>query len=296
MADLVARGRRQAIRERRRPRRTRPRASRTARRSRSSDRPGCGKTTILRLIAGFEDPDAGSIAIGGTVVAWSGLGACRIGAGSATCPRTAALFPHLSVGENVTFGLRGSDGRAARQRELLELVSLDPALAARRPDQLSGGQQQRVALARALAIEPRLMLLDEPFSALDADLRAETRHAVRRVLDTTGITTIVVTHDPDDALDFASVVAVMDAGRIARTGSPAEIYDVRRGPRQPSRRQGSLSDTPAIRAAKVGRPGTRTPVDEHRRRRRGRRRGRPAARTGGRRVWTTPRLMPRAEV
>jgi iron(III) transport system ATP-binding protein len=189
---------------------------------------GCGKTTILRLIAGFEEPDAGSIAIGGSVVSgptW--VPAHRRGIGYV--PQDGGLFPHLSVGENVLYGLRGSDGRATRLRELLDLVSLDPGLADRRPDELSGGQQQRVALARALAIEPRLMLLDEPFSALDADLRAETRHAVRRVLDTTGTTAIVVTHDPVDAHDFASVVAVMDAGRIGRTGSPGEIYDVAEG-------------------------------------------------------------------
>jgi len=186
---------------------------------------GCGKTTILRLIAGFEEPDAGSIAIGGTIVAGSDwVPAHRRGIGYV--PQDGALFPHLNVGDNVTYGLRARDGRAARLRELLDLVSLDPALAARRPDELSGGQQQRVALARALAIKPRLMLLDEPFSALDADLRAETRHAVRRVLDTTGTTAIVVTHDPVDAHDFASAVAVMDAGRIARTGSPTDIYDV----------------------------------------------------------------------
>jgi iron(III) transport system ATP-binding protein len=186
---------------------------------------GCGKTTILRLIAGFEEPDAGTIAIGGTMVAgpaW--VPAHRRGIGYV--PQDGGLFPHLSVGDNVMYGLRGSDRREARLGELLDLVSLDQALATRRPDELSGGQQQRVALARALAIEPRLMLLDEPFSALDADLRAETRHAVRHVLDRTGTTAIVVTHDPVDAHDFATVVAVMAEGRIARSGAPADIYDV----------------------------------------------------------------------
>ncbi len=112
----------------------------------------------------------------------------------------------------------------ARLRRLLDLVSLDPGFATRRPDQLSGGQQQRVALARALAVEPRVMLLDEPFSALDAELRAETRGAVRRVLDATGVTAIVVTHDPVDAFDFADDVAVMDAGRIPVVAPPAVVY------------------------------------------------------------------------
>src|SRR5262245_17278962 len=174
---------------------------------------GCGKTTILRLIAGFEVPDAGTITIGETIVsgaAW--VAPYRRGIGY--MPQDGGLFPHLSVADNVTFGLPKADRTAERAGRLLDLVSLDPGLGRRRPDQLSGGQQQRVALARAMAVSPRVMLLDEPFSALDAELRAETRQAVRDLLDATGITAIVVTHDPLDARDVADEVAVIEAGRI----------------------------------------------------------------------------------
>ena len=188
---------------------------------------GCGKTTILRLIAGFERPDAGTIVIGGTTVsgpAW--VPPHRRGIGYV--PQEGGLFPHLTVGENVTFGLDRAEASEDRLRELLDLVSLDPAFAGRRPDQLSGGEQARVALARAMAIRPRVMLLDEPFSALDADLRGETRDAVRRLLDATGVTAIVVTHDREDAHDFADEVAVMEGGRVARIGPTAELYAERR--------------------------------------------------------------------
>ena len=188
---------------------------------------GCGKTTILRLIAGFERPDAGTIVIGGTTVSgpeW--VPPHRRGIGYV--PQEGGLFPHLTVGQNVTFGLDRAEASDERLRELLDLVSLDPSFAGRRPDQLSGGEQARVALARAMAIRPRVMLLDEPFSALDADLRGETRDAVRRLLDATGVTAIVVTHDREDAHDFADEVAVMDAGRVARIGPTAELYAERR--------------------------------------------------------------------
>ena len=184
---------------------------------------GCGKTTVLRLIGGFDAPDAGSIAIGETTVSGSAwVPAHRRGIGYV--PQDGGLFPHLTVAQNVTFGL---DERAAtpdRLRELLDLVSLEPHLADRRPDQLSGGQQQRVALARAVANRPHVVLLDEPFSALDADLRGETRDGVRRLLDATGITAVVVTHDRQDAMDFADQVAVMEDGRIARMGAPGVVY------------------------------------------------------------------------
>ena len=184
---------------------------------------GCGKTTVLRLIAGFEPPDAGVIRIGPTVVsgpAW--VPAFRRGIGYV--PQDGALFPHLSVGRNIAFGLDRQEATDARLRELLDMVSLDPDVVDRRPDQLSGGQQQRVALARAIAIRPNVVLLDEPFSALDTDLRVDTRSAVRRMLDATGITAILVTHDRDDALGFADEVALMDAGRVVRTGPPAVVY------------------------------------------------------------------------
>jgi iron(III) transport system ATP-binding protein len=184
---------------------------------------GCGKTTMLRLIAGFERPDAGVISIGGSVVSgevW--VPAHKRGIGYV--PQDGGLFPHMTVGQNITFGLERDDDRATRLAELLDLVSLEPSMATRRPDQLSGGQQQRVALARAMAVKPRLMLLDEPFAALDAALRAETRQALRDLLDATGITTIVVTHDPEDAMAFADEVAVIAAGRIDRTGPPDVVF------------------------------------------------------------------------
>ncbi|AHK35967.1 2-aminoethylphosphonate ABC transporter ATP-binding component PhnT [Rhodococcus opacus PD630] len=184
---------------------------------------GCGKTTLLRLIAGFEKPDAGTISLAGRVVAGGGwTPAHRRSVGYVA--QDGALFPHATVGANVGFGLPLRARTAPRIAELLEMVSLDPSYAARRPDQLSGGQQQRVALARALAREPELMLLDEPFSALDAGLRANTRRIVADVLAKAAITTILVTHDQPEALSFADRVAVMSAGRLAQIGTPREIY------------------------------------------------------------------------
>jgi iron(III) transport system ATP-binding protein len=171
-----------------------------------------GKTTVLRLIAGFEAPDRGTISIGDTLVAGDGvlMPAHRRRVGYV--PQDGALFPHLTVGANVGFGLQRSPDRAERVAELLRLVALDPSLSRRRPDQLSGGQQQRVALARALAVRPVVMLLDEPFSALDAELRVETRDGVTRLLDDAGITAILVTHDPDDAAAFAPVSMTLREG------------------------------------------------------------------------------------
>ena len=184
---------------------------------------GCGKTTLLRLVAGFERPDAGTIILGGRVVAgaeW--IPAHRRSVGYVA--QDGALFPHATVAANVGFGLPRRARTRARITELLEMVSLDYSYATRRPDQLSGGQQQRVALARALAREPELMLLDEPFSALDAGLRANTRRIVADVLAKAGITTILVTHDQPEALSFADRVAVMSDGRLAQVGTPREIY------------------------------------------------------------------------
>nr|WP_245933275.1 ABC transporter ATP-binding protein [Arthrobacter livingstonensis] len=186
---------------------------------------GSGKTTLLRLIAGFEAPDAGSVALDGVEVAgpsaWLPAHKRSIG----YVAQDGALFPHLSVGQNIEFGLPVR-GRAAASRvaELLEMVSMDPAYAKRRPSQLSGGQQQRVALARALARQPELMLLDEPFSALDAGLRVATRRAVSKTLSDAGVTTILVTHDQAEALSFADQVAVMRDGRLAQIGSPFVVY------------------------------------------------------------------------
>ena len=162
---------------------------------------GCGKTTLLRLIAGFEAPDAGTITIDGRQVAGpeSAVAPHRRGVGYVA--QDGALFPHLTVGQNIAYGLHGTARGEVRARvsELLETVSLDASYASRRPHQLSGGQQQRVALARALARHPVLMLLDEPFSALDTGLRASTRKAVAGLLTNAGVTTLLVTHDQEEA-------------------------------------------------------------------------------------------------
>ncbi|NRI69163.1 ABC transporter ATP-binding protein [Rhodococcus sp. MS16] len=185
---------------------------------------GCGKTTLLRIIAGFEKPDQGSISLNGRAVAGTGwVPAHRRTVGYVA--QDGALFPHANVAANVGFGLPRQARTKLRIAELLEMVSLDESYSSRRPDQLSGGQQQRVALARALARAPELMLLDEPFSALDAGLRVTTRRIVAEVLAKAGITTILVTHDQSEALSFADQVAVMSAGRLAQLGTPREIYD-----------------------------------------------------------------------
>jgi iron(III) transport system ATP-binding protein len=182
---------------------------------------GCGKTTLLRLIAGFEFPDAGTIALDGTIVA--ATPAFRRGIGY--LPQDGALFPHLTVGGNIGFGLdlKGRE-RSARVCELMKLVALDPAMVKRAPHELSGGQQQRVALARALALRPRLMLLDEPFSALDANLRTTTRAAIAAVLEKAGIATILVTHDRAEALSFPDELAIMRDGKIIQRGPPADLF------------------------------------------------------------------------
>jgi iron(III) transport system ATP-binding protein len=186
---------------------------------------GSGKTTLLRLIAGFEAPDAGRITLAGELLADgpASLPAHLRGIGIVT--QDGGLFPHLTVADNIGFGLPRRDrGRSARIRELMAMVELDPGLARRRPHELSGGQQQRVALARALARRPRLMLLDEPFSALDTGLRAGTRRAVAALLDAEGIATILVTHDQEEALAFADQLAVFRSGRLAQAGPPRELY------------------------------------------------------------------------
>jgi iron(III) transport system ATP-binding protein len=188
---------------------------------------GCGKTTLLRLIAGFETPDAGTITISGRQVAsaTSAVPPHRRSVGYVA--QDGALFPHLTVGQNIAYGLPGRARSAAvrsRVGELLETVSLNGDFASRRPHQLSGGQQQRVALARALAREPDLMLLDEPFSALDTGLRAATRKAVAGLLARAGVTTLLVTHDQEEALSIADQVAVMRDGRFTQVGTPEQVY------------------------------------------------------------------------
>lgn len=191
---------------------------------------GSGKTTLLRLIAGFEHPDTGSISLNGSRVAGEGDWVPAHKRQVGYVAQDGALFPHLTVGQNVAFGLDSGKldgGRGtvrSRVSELLEMVSLDASMAKRRPHQLSGGQQQRVALARALAREPELMLLDEPFSALDAGLRVATRRAVAKVLSAAGVTTILVTHDQAEALSFADQVAIMRGGKLAQIGNPFVVY------------------------------------------------------------------------
>jgi iron(III) transport system ATP-binding protein len=184
---------------------------------------GCGKTTLLRVLAGFHRLSAGEVRLGGTVVAGDGLHLPperrRIG----VVPQEGALFPHLTVAGNVGFGLRRGARRRSRVEELLELVGL-AGFGDRMPAELSGGQQQRVAVARALAPEPALVLLDEPFSALDAGLRAEIRADVRAALHATGATAVLVTHDQEEALGIADLVAVLRDGRVVQSGSPTAVY------------------------------------------------------------------------
>ena len=184
---------------------------------------GCGKTTLLRLVAGFETPDAGTVSIAGQQVARAGRCTPAHRRDVGYVAQDGALFPHLTVGQNIAYGLSGG-GRDARVADLLRTVSLDESYAARRPHELSGGQQQRVALARALARKPAVMLLDEPFSALDTGLRASTRKAVSALLAEAGVTTLIVTHDQEEALSIADQVAVMRDGRFTKVGTPQTVY------------------------------------------------------------------------
>ncbi|MER5624035.1 ABC transporter ATP-binding protein [Streptosporangium sp. NPDC002544] len=185
---------------------------------------GCGKTTALRCVAGFEHPDAGAVLVDGKDI--TRVPANRRDAGMVF--QSYSLFPNLNARDNVAFGLRvrkvPTARRHARAAELLELVGL-PTHAQRYPHELSGGQQQRVALARALALEPRVLLLDEPLSALDAKVRVTLREEIRRLQLELGITTIFVTHDQEEALSVADRVAVLRAGRLEQCGPPAEVYD-----------------------------------------------------------------------
>ncbi|MDP9390147.1 MAG: ABC transporter ATP-binding protein [Actinomycetota bacterium] len=186
---------------------------------------GCGKTTLLRLVAGFDDPDSGTVALGDRVVAGAGRSVPARRRGIGFVPQEGGLFPHLSVAANIGFGLPRRQRRdGGRIRELLALVGLDAQLADRSPHQLSGGQQQRVALARALAPEPSLVLLDEPFSSLDAALREETRLAVATALRATGATAVLVTHDQAEALSMADQVAVLRGGRLVQRTDPRTLY------------------------------------------------------------------------
>jgi putative spermidine/putrescine transport system ATP-binding protein len=184
---------------------------------------GCGKTTTLRAIAGFEQPDTGAILIGGRDI--TDLPPNRRELGMVF--QNYSLFPHMSVGENVAFGLkmRGTSRaeREDRARRLLAMVRLDQ-FGERQIHQLSGGQQQRVALARALATDPKILLLDEPLGALDKNLRESMQFELRAIQRRLGITSILVTHDQEEALTMSDRVAVMSAGEIVQIGAPAEIY------------------------------------------------------------------------
>jgi iron(III) transport system ATP-binding protein len=190
---------------------------------------GCGKTTTLRLLAGFESPDAGQIEIAGRVVARGAPDATNVPPEKRRVGmvfQDYALFAHLTVAQNVAYGLKGiSRGkkRNARVAEVLALAHLD-GLEERMPHELSGGQQQRVALARALAPEPAVVLLDEPFSNLDAALRVEVRAEMREILTEAGATAILVTHDQAEALSFADEVAVMFDGRVMQVAPPEDLY------------------------------------------------------------------------
>ena len=186
---------------------------------------GCGKTTALRMLAGFETLDAGRVSLAGRLLAGDGTHVPPERREIGFVFQDHALFPHLSVADNVAFGLRGSRraAREARVAEVLALVGMT-GFEARLPHALSGGQQQRVALARALAPRPRLLLLDEPFSGLDAFLRAEMRRSVRDILRAEGTTAVFVTHDQEEALEMADRVAVMQGGRIDQVGTPEEVY------------------------------------------------------------------------
>ncbi|RIQ21631.1 ABC transporter ATP-binding protein [Jiangella rhizosphaerae] len=186
---------------------------------------GSGKSTLLRLIAGFERPDDGSIALDETTLTAPGRFVAAHRRGIGYVAQDGALFPHLTVEQNVRFGLPRRHRDPARIREVMELASLDPALAGRYPHQLSGGQQQRVALARALAPRPEVILLDEPFSALDTGLREQTRQAVVDALEASGVTTVLVTHDHDEALSFGGQIAVIAEGRLVQSGAPSAVFD-----------------------------------------------------------------------
>jgi ABC-type Fe3+/spermidine/putrescine transport system ATPase subunit len=185
---------------------------------------GSGKTTLLRILAGFEVPDHGRVVVAGEEV--TGLPPAKRRFGMVF--QHYALFPHLTVGGNVAFGLeaRGAAKGEAAERVAAALALVDLAgFEGRRPAELSGGQQQRVALARALAIEPRLLLLDEPLSNLDPALRERTRRELRRAVERAGITTVLVTHEQEEAFDLGDRVAVLHQGRLQQVGHPEELYE-----------------------------------------------------------------------
>ena len=189
---------------------------------------GSGKTTLLRTIAGLEFPDEGQVLFHGQDVTYASAAARRVG----FVFQQYALFKHMTVAKNIAFGLDVRKGKdkpskaeiAQRVEDLLKLVELE-GLGQRYPSQLSGGQRQRVALSRALAVQPSVLLLDEPFGALDATVRKSLRRELRRVHDATGVTTIFVTHDQEEALELADRVAILNQGRIEQIGTPDQVHD-----------------------------------------------------------------------
>src|SRR4051812_6503226 len=185
---------------------------------------GCGKTTLLRMLAGFESPDEGRVVLAGQDLA--GMPPYRRPVNMMF--QSYALFPHMTVARNVAFGLKQDrlpkDEIAARVDEMLGLVQLRP-FAERKPDQLSGGQRQRVALARSLAKRPKVLLLDEPLAALDRKLREETRFELKELQRRLQTTFVIVTHDQDEAMTIADRIGVMNQGKLAQVGRPAEIYE-----------------------------------------------------------------------
>jgi iron(III) transport system ATP-binding protein len=184
---------------------------------------GCGKTTLLRVIAGFERAQGGRVSLGSRTLDDARTYVPPERRGIGYVPQEGALFPHLTVRGNVGFGLSREERRGSAVAQLLELVGLQ-ALAERYPHELSGGEQQRVALARALARKPEVVLLDEPFSSLDASLRTRVREEVHALLRAQGVTTVLVTHDQEEALSLADTVAVLREGTIVQAGTPEELY------------------------------------------------------------------------
>jgi iron(III) transport system ATP-binding protein len=185
---------------------------------------GSGKTTLLRVIAGFERAQRGEVILGGRRLEDEHTNLAPEKRGIGYVPQEGALFPHLTVAANVGFGLSRAERRGNAVSELLEMVGIE-GLAERLPHELSGGEQQRVALARALARRPQVLLLDEPFSSLDASLRGAVREEVHGLLREQGATTVLVTHDQEEALSLADSVAVLRDGRIVQHGEPNEIYE-----------------------------------------------------------------------